>query len=66
VIGQLEKIRRELTSQFKAYFARRIFLKKYARMQANDAQVKAINAQHPGADVVHCTILSNGMCYTRA
>jgi hypothetical protein len=32
----------------------------------NDAQVQAINAVHPGVDAVNCTVLSNGMCHTRA
>jgi hypothetical protein len=41
----------------RAYF----FEKKYARVQANDAQVQAINAAHPGVDAVNCTMLSNGM-----
>jgi hypothetical protein len=50
VIGQLEKIRRE----------------KYGRVQANDAQVQAINDVHPGVDGVNCTMLSNGMCHTGA
>jgi hypothetical protein len=42
------------------------FLKKYARVQANDAQVQAINAVHRGVDAVNFTVLSNGMCHTRA
>jgi hypothetical protein len=54
-------------------FCSKYFLKKYARVQANDAQVQAINtrvqainAVHPGVDAVNCTVLSNGMCHTRA
>jgi hypothetical protein len=52
--------------QFRAYFARRILLKKYARVQAINARVQAINAVHPGVDAVNFTVLSNGMCHTRA
>ena len=40
-------------------FYDRIFFLKYARVQANDAQVQ-------GVDVVNCIVLSNGMCHTRA
>jgi hypothetical protein len=59
VICELEKICRE--KFFSAYF-----LNKYARMQANDARVQAINAVHPGVDAVNFTVLLNGMCHTRA
>jgi hypothetical protein len=43
-----------------------MFLKKYARVPVNDAEVQAINAVHPGVDAVNCAVLSNGMCHTRA
>jgi hypothetical protein len=35
-------------------------------VQANNAQVQAINAVHLGGDAVNFTVLSNGMCHTRA
>jgi hypothetical protein len=40
------------TSQFMAYFSRRIFFEKYARVQATDARVQVINAVCPGVDAV--------------
>jgi hypothetical protein len=54
------EVRRELTFRFGEFF------EKNARVQANNAQVQAINAVHPGVDAVNCTVLSNGMCHTRA
>ena len=65
------KIRRELICQFTAYFTIAFF--KYTRVQANDAQVRVINARvqatnvvHPGVDAVNSTVLSNAMCATRS
>jgi hypothetical protein len=41
-------------------FCSAYFLKKYAQVQANDAQVQAINTVHLGVDAVNC------MCHSRA
>jgi hypothetical protein len=37
-----------------------------AQVQAINARVQAINAVHPGVYAVNFTVLSNGMCHTRA
>jgi hypothetical protein len=70
VIGQLDKKHREKYAVKSHVNSRRIllgvFFEKYARVQAINARVQAINAVHPGVDDVNCTVLSNGMCHTRA
>jgi hypothetical protein len=70
VIGQLEKYAEKNTPRIdmsiQGVFCSAYFLKKYARVQANDAQVQTINAVHPGVDAVNCTILSHVMCHTKA
>jgi hypothetical protein len=38
-------------------FCSAYFLKEYARVPANDSQVQAINAEHPGVDAANCTVL---------
>jgi hypothetical protein len=54
-------------------FYDRTFLKKYARVHPNDAQmqainpqVQAINAVHPGVDALNDAVQSNGTRHTRA
>jgi hypothetical protein len=66
VIGQLEKICRAKYAVIKSIFCSAYSLKKLARVMANDAQVQAINAVHPGVDDVNFTVLSNRMFHARA
>ena len=54
-----EKNRLWIDMSIQGVFYDRIFFLKYVRVQANDAQVQ-------GVDAVNCTVLSNGMCHTRA
>jgi hypothetical protein len=56
----------EKNMSIQGVFCSAFFSEKYACVQANDAQVQATSAVHPGVDAVNCTVLLNGVSHTRA